>query len=54
VEKLRKNGRLNVVKLKPVLDELIQKENAKELELKKLINDFDELKKVKRFNFSAF
>ena len=49
MEKLRKNGRLNVVKLKPVVDDLIQKENAKELELKKLINDLDELKKVKRY-----
>ena len=49
MEKLRKNGRLNVVKLKPVVDDLIQKESAKELELKKLINDLDELKKVKRY-----
>ena len=48
MEKLRKEGRLNVVKLKPVVDDLIQKENAKELELKKLINDLDELKKVEQ------
>ena len=49
VDKLRKDGRLNIVKLKPIVDHLIQKENAKEKELKYLINQRDELKKVKRF-----
>ncbi|CBY41008.1 unnamed protein product [Oikopleura dioica] len=45
VDKLRKDGRLNIVKLKPIVDHLIQKENAKEKELKYLINQRDELKK---------
>ena len=54
MEKLKKNGKLNLAKIKPIVDDLIQKENAKEQELKKLMNDLDELKKVKHFLCSFF